>query len=231
MECSVRVELKLLDSRSICNFSMTSVFAITPSKGDFIVIDLPERLILRINSICHFIDDIPMAVIVTEGVECRSYDELLQYLDWFKAKFEITDIKSDEQPQSYYVYYRILLKLLGLEREPYPSLAMSSDDIKSFAAFCRSIILVAMSNKKKAVNSADSVDIIDASEPIEQLHNMIIDMKPKYVESIPIIDIIKKWEPHFNRGYYTWDVDIEECKLWMEKIRLRIKTLKDNSSK
>ena len=216
---SIRIELKLADAHSICNFTIKAPFVATPAKGDIIIIEFKTRIALKIKSICHFVDDPICSLLVTDSIVCEDYDDILKHLDWFKAKYDVTDIQSEEQPRSYYVFYRTLLKLLGKTKDVNPTIKSDADSIKILAEVCRSILLAQIS-----IDNA-SVSVNDVSAQIESLHNDILRKKRSDSDKILLLDVIKTWEHKINTKNWQWNVTDDSCHYWLLKSFSRLKSI------
>lgn len=209
LELDVRIELGLLDQSSVCTFTSRLAFLAYPAKGDFIVLEFREQLIIKVSGLCHFVKDRPALLILTEAVICNNYDDLLKYLDWFKASFTISDIRSDTPPHSYYVFYRTLLNLLGVSKEIDPKISNDPIDMKVLAEVCRSIIAAEVNGKN--INC-------DLNDMIKLLYDDIIYLRREYKDNIPIIAVIKLWESRINRnGQFKWDKSDSDYHVEMRK--------------
>lgn len=206
-----RVGLKSGDT--ICLFTIDLDFLLNPSVGNFVVFDVStgdiKTVETKVTHICHYFPNDDAAVIL-DYIECDKYDDMLLILDWFKYKYELRDIVSESDPQSYYILHRLILQLLGRSKEPQSLLNIDTDSVKIFAEACRAVIIAQFYNG----DEYESIHIHNTNQAVVDLHSLILAEKKCAMNGyIKIINVIKIWESLLNKnGIIKWDVDIKECK-------------------
>jgi len=202
VERAVRIELQL-SRGAVCSFTVQLKFLYAPQTHDFLVFESNAQITTKISHICHYFKQ-SGNLILTEPIICESYDGLLLALDWFKANFMLTDIKSDDNPQSYYIFYRSLLQLLKRSKEVDPRINLDPTAIKIFAESCRAILLAEI--------GGGSDDITNFNPAIEDLHRLILFKKLEEPDGVRMLLVVKEWEQRFNQtGKLQWTASLQQC--------------------
>lgn len=212
MDLSIRVMLQT-PAGAYCSFTVSNVlFVYPPVRGDFIVLNFKEGedYAAKVSNSVHYCTEPPATLVHTEPFRCESYDSMLLMLDKFKASYPLESFdSSDQEPETYYSFYRSVLKLMGLESMDSPTLVVVPSDIKIFAESCRSILLGELfrngiSNEREFDKAFSTYNPI-----IEELHRIVLTKKLDATE-VSILEIIKDWEPLVNQNKkIKWDADFD----------------------
>lgn len=205
MYLSVRVKL-IVPAKSYCSFTVSRVpFSYHPSSGEYVIIDVgDDKFMSRVQSCIHYCTEPPAALVQVEDYNCESYDAMLLMLDKFKSSFPLESFdSSDTAPETYYSFYRNVLKLMNLESD---TITAEPSTIKIFAECCRSVLLT------EILDDTDELDdVFNLYNPaIKVLHTMVLEMKSASNEVL-MLDVIKEWEPLINEDQrIKWDSDFEK---------------------
>ncbi len=188
-------------------------FLADPHVGDYILFESHRQLTTKVLYLCHYSPE-PGYIIITEPIVCESYDDMLINLDWFKSTFSIVDIKSDDGPQSYYIFYRSVLQLLNRSSEVDPCVDTDPVSIKIFAEACRAVLVAQLGPD------------VDFNQIITDLHMLIIARKTNETCGVKILPIIKVWEQKINEsGSIKWTVSLAQCRQAAKLIFSKLKSI------
>jgi hypothetical protein len=214
MNIPVRIVLHTALSNPICSFVVHVPFVYFPTVGSKLLIDYnnqSELLCVTVCEICHFLPtdklDEASCLIITSPLVIEDYDKMLNILDWLKSIYKVDDFNSYVAPESYYVFYRNLINVLGIVDDPSPKILYDAISIKIFAECCRSIILASCE-----LNDDELSLSAQYNQVIEELHMMVLDRKRDEVDGADMLQVVKKFEDLINKNKtMNWDLSIDRC--------------------
>lgn len=196
-----KTKIELSSNDISCSFVVSLQYNTKPCIGDLINFNNDSGLTTKILLLCHYFPDLDF-IVITDRIVCETYDILLVKLDWFKSQYTIHDIQSNEEPKSYYIFYRLLLQLLDKSKDVDYNIDVNPRSVKIFAEMCRAILAATFDQDPVHFNTA----ILD-------LHNLVISMKDNDTNNIRILPIIKIWEQRINpNNSIKWNVPIDRCR-------------------
>lgn len=230
MKLSVRIKLRTPEE-AYCSFVVSGIsFLYPPNRGDIIILNFDdcEDFITRVSHNLHYCTEPSAVVVYAEDFRCKSYDSMLLMFDMFKSTYPIESFdSSDKEPETYYVFYRNIIKMLGISSAS-PTINATRDNIKVLAECCRSIILGEL--YKEGIESEAEFDkAYSTYNPlIKELHNIVINEKLKS-DNVLIFDIIREWEPLINNNkVIKWDADFDIYVRTAHMVFSRVKSLDKN---
>jgi len=196
----------------LCTFVAHLPFLTIPNIGHKIIIKPDEQFGITVCNICHFVptsaSDVANLLVMTIPIQIKEYDTMLRILDWFKALYKVENVCSNEPTRLYYRFYRNLIGVLGLARDPCPKIGYNPSEIKVFAESCRSVILAELQLSDEEL----VVTIPTYNRVIEELHRMILEYKYDHPDGVSMLDIVKKFESFINPGRTVqWNASIQKC--------------------
>lgn len=232
MELSVRVKLQTPQG-AFCSFTASGVpFLYSPSPGDFIILNFGDDLsfVAKIKNSVHYCLGDPVSLIDVDDYKCSSYDHMLKIIDCFKAEYRVEAFdSSDKNPESYYAFYRSVIRLMGLDHQRNPVLTPVPSQIKVFAESCRAVVLGELF--KAGIQSEREFDkAFRAYNPVVQdLHDLVLSKKKSDDDQIPIFELLREWEPMLNPNKkITWDADPSSYIAAGKMVFSRIKSLAED---
>jgi len=210
IELPTRVELQVAHSSDpLCKFTASPIqYFDRPTLGDFVKIESLD-IVLSILGILHYDDG--SCVVLTKPYLCVDYDDALRHLDLFKDNFEISDISSDSQPESYYILFRILISLLELS-DSNPEIENKTESVKIFAESCRAILIAHKLEKAGLEFSNDNVIGLlgETNYHVEIFHRLVIEYR-KERSDVDLRSIIKEWYFVIGEDETILDVGDDLC--------------------
>jgi len=229
----VRVELQVgvHQGGPACSLTLSDIsFVFRPVSGDFVILakDTEEPFVLSIKAVAHYTE--PTSVMVlTKPIHCESYDEMLETLDWFKARYQIEDFQSAEAPEPYYVLYRTVVHLLGI-KDDVPIVRYDPDLVKVLAETCRTIWIANMysrsgeTNGKLPLRSDILEKLPDTNGQIETLHRIVFGNRQQKPNGPELRHVLKEWDESVNANRnLNWDVDDDFCQFVGKIVFSRLK--------
>lgn len=213
-ELDTRVEVKIVGAQ-ICSFTITIGYIAKPSIGDHIVFS--EGIISKITYICHYVGRDASIVIGCDPIIVKEYNEFISTIEWFKVHYNIRDVKADEAPQSYYIFYRSLLRLLKKDKTDSPSMPNTPAAVRVLGEACRSIMIGSLEADPLSITT----EIVSKyNHYITELYRNILDIRSmneintrEICHDISLLELIKGWEKHINfddRIHWTDDDHLVE---------------------
>jgi hypothetical protein len=134
---------------------------------------------------------------------------MLRLLDWFKAMYEVVDLRSNtSSPATYYSFYRSLVNLMGLTEHVNPKVTYDMMNIKVFAESCRAIILAELGISDDELIAG----ISSYNDIIQLLHTMVLERKRDEKDGADMFLLIKRWERSINANETVkWEASHESC--------------------
>lgn len=221
-----QIDVRVGPDGPTCSFTAHLPFLGMPSIGHRIIVEPEGQFGLTICEVYHFIpstheNEDANCLIITTPLLMDGYDQMLRTLDWFKALYNVENVRSSElNPELYYKFYRNLVHVLGLTHDPHPTVNYDPVAIKIFAESCRAVMLAELDLAGEAeINAA-----IPTYNPVIQvLHTMVLERKKEEPDGANMMALIKAWEPLINSNRsIPWDASVEQC---LESARLVFKKL------
>jgi hypothetical protein len=191
-----------------CSFTANIAFAVTPSKGDRLLVALPDlgQVGITITEVCHFLSSEPTCLFITSPLIVHHYDQMLMVIDWFKLTYEVDGFESEDQPAPYYKFYRSLINLLGWSKVADPIVRYDPVEIKIVAEACRAVALAELRPDEFMISG------VSLNPMIQSFHSLVLNSKKTEPDGARLLGLVKAWEKLFNsKKLITWDASGEEC--------------------
>lgn len=194
----------------VCNFTANLPYFASPHSNDVIVFG---ESAFYVEYLYHYMDGEKSCMVM---VQERDFDAMIEFLiafDTIKDEYEIYDIKSNRQPPSYYVMYRLVKGLMD-------SSYIQKSEFVSFIECVRSIIIADL--KPADVSQCRSA----LKGEMELLLNMCLECLQNQAEDrLHVLLILSMWEPKFNDSKREWDVEIADVKPILKKSLTRVTSI------
>lgn len=158
-----------------------------------------------ITDVCHFTTEPPTILYLTAPLQFDNNDELLHALDYFKATYQTENFSGNTQPASYYLFYRLLVNLLGLAGEARPYLTYDPLAIKIVAEACRSIIITEHTERDQPLQAAFLTTCV------QSFHTMVSQQRVYDPDKADLLAVVKRWEATINIHKWQWKVPVAAC--------------------
>lgn len=193
-----------------CDFTVRLSLCVPPTKGDHII--LPDRGMspLVVAGLYHFvaIGEEPAFLCVVTPVLAESYDAMLRTLDWFKANFEVEDFAAEDEPVTYYRFYRNLVHVLGLTGQSAPLVGYDPNQIRVFGEACRAVILAEMEPEAGVFDMA----LVGLNPTVEHLHKLVLERRVAEPDGADMLAVVKEWEGRSNqKQVMSWRASVDAC--------------------
>jgi hypothetical protein len=200
----IPIRIGLVSPEANCAFNIAAKFLYPPRVGEKIVLDGNT---LRIVEIFHFLADDPTVLVRVTPLTLETQDQFYKTLDHFKAKYELYDlVANNEQTESYYMFFRKVVNLLGLQQTPNPYLEREDKDaLRIFAEAARAVLLAEFEEDYEA-------GFVAYNGAIEQLLRIAIARKAAHEGNLEIYPIIKEWETVLNHSGQKWTASLDKCR-------------------
>lgn len=198
-----------IDGQS-CDFTVRLSFRIPPVKGDTILLPDADQTPLVVASLYHFvaIDKKSTCLYVVTPLLVDSYDLMLRTIDWFKANFEVEDFRAENEPASYYRFYRNLVHVLGLGQKACPKVDYDQNHIRVFAEACRAVILAELKPQPAEFDAA----LLGLNPTVEHLHKLVLEKRRTEPDGADMLSLVKEWEARSNqKQLMQWQASVGEC--------------------
>ncbi len=190
------------------HFTYKMDFGFKPTSGDYIM--ALDNCVLEVVGCIHYGIGTVGTIINTSKYRCDTYDSMVKLFEDFEGKYS-TDLyaSNDLSSKSHQRFYRILLKMVGLDGSS--QLTADQLNMKMIAESCRSILLGELF-RNSSISQLEFDEAFGIYNPlIERLYETMLTHKRLAGSSdlINMYDIIKEWEPTFNKGSIKWDSDFD----------------------
>lgn len=203
-----------------CKFEFLIGFDGRVSRGDRIMMNIGAiggeanpgpytQVICNVLGMDHLITEIQPGAAIRAELHVGSYDEMLHFVDLFKANYQLLNFSSNDAPADYYLLYRSALGVLGLGS---PGCTKSEPEVLEFVEACRAVILAEIGNQSEFWQ-----DYVNLTHRIDQLKTVIsLQLRRDYLAAV------KEWMPLLG-DEYKWTATIESCKDAAELIASRFR--------
>jgi hypothetical protein len=193
-----------------------------PSKSDHIII--PDGY-LSVAGRFHFCrpGEEATLMVATSPYVVNKHDDMLKLLDWFKGQYSIDDFVANSEPDSYYSFYRSVMRLLGWKSGEI--LPADSIKIKVFSAGAAAVLVAEHLLEYRPTHIEYGQVYSDNSGYVEDLLQVVLSKKQKGGE-IDLLNIIKTWEPMVNpENTLRWEASEEQVLTAARFIFSRLKSI------
>lgn len=218
----VRVELQVgvHSGGPACSLTLPNIpFSLKPAVGDYVLLceQTEQPFALCVKAVAHYTQP-PSAIVLTRPIPCETYDDMLENLDWFKARYEVEDIQAEEAPEPYYVLYRTVVHLLEITDDVH-IIRYDPDRVKVLAETCRTIWIANLLSCRENTNGrlplrADVADLLQSTNnQIEAFHRLVFGYRQQHPKGPDLRRVIKEWDSVVNPdGELNWNVDDDLCR-------------------
>lgn len=210
-----------------CSFTALLNYSVSPHKGDRVLLQVPKygQVGVVVADVYHFAplpDEDPACLLMTTPIITEHYDDMLSVLDWFKAVYDVEDIQAQEEPESYYKFYRNLIHVLGLTKTPQPVVDYDPVAIKVFAEACRAVVLAELKPSPAEVQIA----LAGFNPTIQHLHELVLSRRQKEPGGANMLAVVKTWEQLLNqKKLMPWVATIEDCLKFAQIVFARLPSI------
>lgn len=202
-----RIELKT-KSNIVCSFTVNIDLNVEPHISDYLVFN--SEIMTKVSNFCHYLES-DISIILTDPIILEDETRLFKVLDIIKSKYEIYDIKANKDPDSYYTFYRTVITVLGLSKDPDKVIECDPLLMKAIAEVSRSIIIATMLTELTDRSIIDNIK--NYNNEIKDLHMIMIENKACNQGRLDLLSAFREWDKIINSGRtILWNLEIDIIK-------------------